>query len=336
MTILAVLSAMLITVALDRYLPVGPGEYNRMQIDRIHSLPPSERFSFAVMGDNKNGFAVFRKILKDVDDGHLFAIDVGDLVYNGEKRRYRAFYKMIKDLETPFLVAVGNHDIRKGGAENFLEIFGSLYYSFDYGDSLFIVLDDANGKRIDHVQMRWLERELQKDYRHRFVFMHVPPFDPRPGHSHSLSDRENAEAFMKLMERYKPDIVFTSHIHAYFEETRKGVVYVITGGAGAEIWETDKEHSFHHYVKVEVDGDEVYREVVRILPFDRGRLGMFIYNVWTYLYAFWVTHRLLILLVLTLLLSMKFIPPRRDAVGAVSPLSPPSKEGSAGHKDSRR
>ncbi|PIR07523.1 metallophosphoesterase, partial [Candidatus Jorgensenbacteria bacterium CG11_big_fil_rev_8_21_14_0_20_38_23] len=221
---IATIIILLTIIGLNNYLPVGPGNYNQKQIDKIHSSTSSDHFSFAVMGDNKNSFKIFSKILKDIDNDHyIFAIDVGDLVYDGEKAKYRIFYNIIKNERTPFLVAIGNHDIREGGAENYFDIFGKFYYSFDYDNSLFIVLDDANEKRIDAVQMKWLEGELQKSEQHKFVFLHVPPFDPRSGVDHSLSDKENAKEFMDLMEKYRPNIVFTSHIHAYFDEMKNGV-----------------------------------------------------------------------------------------------------------------
>lgn len=36
--------------------------------------------------------------------------------------------------------------------------------------------------------MRWLERELQKSYQYKFVFIHVSPFDSRIGSKQCLSD----------------------------------------------------------------------------------------------------------------------------------------------------
>jgi 3',5'-cyclic AMP phosphodiesterase CpdA len=272
------------------YLPIE-GNYNQQQIDKIHSSPPSDHFSFAVMGDNKNSFEIFRKILKDIDYNHYtFAIDVGDLVFDGEKGKYRIFFNMIKDEKIPFLVAVGNHDIREGGAKNYFDIFGEFYYSFDYGHSLFIVLDDANEERIGAAQMKWLEEQLRKDYQHKFVFLHVPPFDPRPSKHHSLRDEENAKEFMNLVKKYKPDIVFASHIHAYFDEIRDGINYVITGGAGSELWGTDPNHYFHHYVKVEVNNNNVSKEVIKFPSVDYNWLDRSLYNIWTNILGFWMTH----------------------------------------------
>lgn len=296
---------LLTIIGLNNYLPVGPGNYNQKQIDKIHSSPSSNHFSFAVMGDNKNSFKIFGKILKDIDNDHYtFAIDVGDLVYDGDKAKYRIFYNEIKNEQTPFLVAVGNHDISEEGLENYFDIFGKFYYSFDYGNSLFIVLDDANETRIDAVQMKWLEEQLQKDYQHKFVFLHVPLFDPRPELNHSISDKQNAKEFMDLIEKYKPDIVFASHIHAYFDEMRNGINYVITGGAGSELWGIDPDHYFHHYIKVEVDGDKVSKEVIRFPSPDYNWFDRFFYNIWEYINGFWVAHKFFVILILTILILL--------------------------------
>lgn len=303
---LVLIVIILATVIVNRYLPVGPGNYNQKQIERISSESPAGHFSFAVMGDNKNSFKIFRKILKDVDDDdYTFAIDLGDLVYDGEKTKYRIFYNMIKGVQTPFLVAVGNHDIREGGAENYFDVFGKFYYSFAVDGSLFVVLDDANEELIDAAQMKWLEEQLQQGYSHKFVFLHVPPFDPRDTNihaSHALSDQQNAEDFMNLMKQYKPDLVFASHVHGYFDEVKDGINYVITGGAGSELWGIDPDHYFNHYIKVSVDGDKVSKEVIRFPSSDYNWFDRFFYNIWTYINGFWVSHKLLIILALIILI----------------------------------
>jgi Icc-related predicted phosphoesterase len=303
---LAVIIILLAIIILNNYLPVGPGNYNQRQIDKIYSRPAVDHFAFAVMGDNKNSFEIFKRILKDIDNGdYIFAMDVGDLVFDGEKAKYRIFYNMIKDEKIPFLVAIGNHDIREGGAENYFDIFGRFYYSFDYGNSLFIILDDANEERIDAPQMEWLEEQLQKPYQHKFVFLHVPPFDPRPGSiyaSHALKDRQNAEEFMGLMEKYKPDIVFASHIHAYFDEVKNGINYVITGGAGSELWGIDPDHYFNHYLRVEVNGDKVIKEVIRLPSVDYNWLDRFFYNIFTYINGFWMAHKWLLILLFVIVI----------------------------------
>jgi hypothetical protein len=52
---LVVIVILLTAIGLNNYLPVGSDNHNQKQINKIHLLPPQDRFSFAVMGDNKSG-----------------------------------------------------------------------------------------------------------------------------------------------------------------------------------------------------------------------------------------------------------------------------------------
>ncbi len=94
-------------------------------------------------------------------------------------------------------------------------------------------MDNANEISIDPQQMQFLENELKKNFKFKFVMLHVPIFEPsnyqnyvpmfiRDGLQvyHSLADRENANQFMKLMDNYNVTAVFTSHLHGYFKEEK--------------------------------------------------------------------------------------------------------------------
>ena len=294
-------------------IPVGSGNWNGKQITNIKKAEESaknkDKFCFAVMGDNKNSFKTFQRIISDVNQKNpVFAIDIGDLVFDGEKEKYRIFYDEIQKSKVPFLVAIGNHDVRENGRDNYYKIFGDFYYAFSYGNSLFIVLDDANEKYIDEQQMSFLKTELKRNFQHKFVFMHVPPFDPRAylidilhAHKkvkleHCLSDKKNAQEFMDLMEEYKVTAVFTSHIHAYYKEKRNGVLYFITGGAGAEMFLSNPEHYFYHYINVCVNNDKVNYQVVKFPSPDANLVDHFFYSMWLIIWYFVITHRPLIIL----------------------------------------
>ena len=58
---LSIIFALIAGLILDHYLPISSGSYNQKQIDKIYSSSPSNQFSFAVMGDNKNNFKIFKK-----------------------------------------------------------------------------------------------------------------------------------------------------------------------------------------------------------------------------------------------------------------------------------
>jgi hypothetical protein len=151
------------------------------------------------------------------------------------------------------VTSFGNHDLNDDGSnKNYREIFGPTYYSFQVGHGYFIVLDATTEAGFDTAERQWLESELQKSQasKARFVFMHVPVFDPRGGQFHkSLPDKDQQD-LLDLFRRYKVTHLFASHLHGYFSGVWAGVPYTLTGGAGARLQGKDPAHFFHHYVTV--------------------------------------------------------------------------------------
>ena len=115
-----------------------------------------------------------------------------------------------------------------------------------------------------------------------FVITHIPPKDPRSGVTinqipnylnevrsgqnwveqklndynmsknmdHGFQNPQEAAKFEALMSAYQVDTVYLSHIHSYFEYTKGGVRYLISGGAGAELL---TENSYYHYMIAKMD-----------------------------------------------------------------------------------
>ncbi|MCX6723591.1 MAG: metallophosphoesterase [Candidatus Staskawiczbacteria bacterium] len=252
---------------------IQAGDWNHKQIAKIQQSQ-SDKFRFAVLSDshvnpeNGGNSATLRKILQKVDENNYsFAIDVGDLEVGSANNSPPFFYNLIKNEKTPFLVDVGNHDLTRDEGKYYLNTFGNFYYSFSNGNSLFIVANDANGA-VGAEQMLWLGQQLKKNYSHKFVFMHIPFYDPRQGTHHDLDALSNnspeVQKLSSLMEKYKPNVVFFGHIHAYYNWVKNGVRYIITGGAGGSAVGIDPKHDFHNYIEVQVDGDNVTTKVIKI------------------------------------------------------------------------
>jgi 3',5'-cyclic AMP phosphodiesterase CpdA len=209
-------------------------------------------------------------------------IDNSDLVYSGKPNQYRIFNQMTSGISTTLCTTLGNHDIRGDGRETYQKLYGPEYYSFDFGGNHFIFLDSSRGyaekQAIPDVQYAWLERDLQKAQGKRiYVISHVPPTDPRSGVkpnevqsytdkvekeggfveqkleaysedesiNHGFQTKQEAKKFENLMTQYKVDAVYLSHIHSYFDYTKNGVRYIISGGAGAELM---TQNSYYHYL----------------------------------------------------------------------------------------
>jgi hypothetical protein len=249
--------------------PVSIRDWNQKEIARI-ALADPDNYSFAVMGDNKGNHSVFEPLLQDIarDKDIVFAIDDGDLVDGGTMSHYRHFLNQVQEnLKIPFLTAIGNHDLNDDGSnKNYRTIFGPSYYSFQVGQGYFIVVDAVTQAGFDKAERRWLERELQKSRaaKVRFVFMHVPVFDPRGGTFYkSLPDNDRKD-LLDLFRRYKVTHLFASHLHGYFSGVQEGVPYTVTGGAGARLQGKDPEHFFHHYVRVLVRNEKAAVMLKRI------------------------------------------------------------------------
>jgi hypothetical protein len=256
----------------------------------------SRDFSFAAFGDNKNSITTFDKLIEDVNAGDdLFALDDGDLVFDGELEKYNFFLNQIERLNKPLLTAIGNHELYANGRGNYYDIFGPFYYSFTVGRSYFIVLDDANQVKLDPWQMEWLRGELEKSrsYRYRFVFMHVPLYDTRTSGlalEHGLKDASFARKLNALFDSYDLTMLFTSHIHEYDRGVWGKTPYIITGGAGGELAGNDPKHDFFHYIRVHVSDAGVSYDVVKLKPTVAGWISKLVFDAWVYIYAFFAIH----------------------------------------------
>jgi len=229
--------------------------------------------AFAFLADSKNS-PVFQNIIRELnrDTSLQFAILGGDLVLYPEKNTFTSFLRQRQDLVIPSLTLPGNHDVAFDNIDLYYHIFGRMYYSFVLGNNKFILLDNSNEKNLGLEQEAWLKKELQDgmQYKNRFVFMHVPLWDPRdkPGvvvrYAHSLKDPDVARRLEDLFLKYKVTTLFASHIHSYYADSPRGLPTIVSGGAGAELVGNDPKHTFYHYVRVTVDSDKLSTEVIKI------------------------------------------------------------------------
>jgi hypothetical protein len=78
-----------------------------------------------------------------------------------------------------------------------------------------------------------------------FVEQKLEAYSEDESINHGFQTRQEAERFENLMTKYKADTVYLSHIHSYFDYTKNGVRYLISGGAGAELL---TQNSYYHYL----------------------------------------------------------------------------------------
>lgn len=282
------------------FLP-EPHDWNYYQLLEIDKNQTN--FSFVVFADNKNSITTFNELINRVNkENVLFAIDVGDLVLNGEKEYFNFFINQIERLNKPLLTVIGNHELYDKGRANYYDIFGRFYYSFSIGNNYFIILDDANENNIDPWQMDWLKSELQnsQNYKYRFIFMHVPLYDPtkkeQPGHS--MKNLTFAKELNGLFDEYNVTMIFCSHIHSYYRGVWGKTPYTISGGAGAELDGTDPNHYFYHYIKVDVSNNSIKYDVTKLKSPEFELEDRLVHIALLYIYAFFDIHGLSIIILI--------------------------------------
>jgi predicted phosphodiesterase len=208
-----------------------------------------------------------------------FAIDTGDHVQNWSDLASRDTYLSIAaniKPSIPLYHIPGNHDVGDTPTADrytqFLAVFpngGSVpWYSFSYGNTLFICLESMVLKTpsgypdANTAQMSWLTSELQRTgFTHKIVFMHISPClvsVSEPDQTFNMPGPIRAE-LLSLFHQYGVDAVFSGHYHvpAYVNDNGLEIVTtesctcplgsLSTDTAGIQIVTIYPDHIEHSY-----------------------------------------------------------------------------------------
>jgi len=232
-------------------------------------LPPAGEFiegepeyTFAVMGDSQPYIATFKEIVTRVQSGpSRFILHTGDVAWRNGGKHFDWLIHKLREVtgDMPIYWVPGNHDVNnsKRGLQRTLHYnraFGQGQYWFFYGKDLFIGLDNSSW-HFREKSLDWLENiltHLRPMSRACFVYMHIPPRDPRTDSEYSMDTKE-FRPLMELLGQFKTSAVFAGHIHSYLEDEINGVPVYISGGAGAH--QVDPIVPFHYLLcRVKKDG----------------------------------------------------------------------------------
>ena len=199
----------------------------------------------------------------------------------------------------PFMFADGNHESL---SQIFLSRFalpqelsdgesgqGEEWYSFDYGNAHFVVLNDSVSSTtvLTGSEPTWLRADLGKVDRQKtpwiFVMHHQGAYSCASNHGSNLAVRA---ALQPIYDEFKVDVVWNGHDHDYERShpirgfqpgstegalategadgvpvAESGTIYIVSGGAGASLYgsstacfHTLKAESVNNYLIVDVDG----------------------------------------------------------------------------------
>ena len=140
-------------------------------------------------------------------------------------------------------------------------------FSFVDRNSYFIVLDNKDGDFKEN-QFSWLKSELEKakEYKHIFIFMHKPPFNPFQESWYRVETNPWSHRFLKLCDENNVDIVFSGHENGNKIAKFGSVTYIVTGGGGSILMQPSSAGGFLNYIVVKVNRDYVDYEVRRVFP----------------------------------------------------------------------
>jgi acid phosphatase type 7 len=271
------------------YVPLGDG----VPLDEewvFRTDDPTRPFAFLAIGDSGCGclpqLALRDRMLATPAD---FAIHTGDMVYeDGEPENFNpTFFAPYRGLlgRMMFWPLVGNHDFHTGGGQPWRDAFytpgnnaagNEDYYSFDYGNAHFVVLDSNAPLGPGSPQYVFLDQDLAASTAlWKFVTLHHAMYSSGPTGGNSTL----RASLVPVFDRYQVDMVFAGHDHDYertlplradaIVEPGQGTVYVTTGGGGKTLnlvgrsSFTAYSESAYHYTRVSVRGGTLLAQMIR-------------------------------------------------------------------------
>lgn len=249
---------------------------------RSFSTAPAdpEGFTFLYLGDVQSGYTQWGSLLDKIysEDPQLrFALLAGDLTDNGDdENEWGEFLGAAAGLFSwiPLMPAMGNHD-----GSMYLNFFAlpnngpvglkQEFYSFDYGNAHFVVLN--SNKNADPAARQWLREDLQNTAKKwRFAVFHHPAYPVVA--DYKGIDQSIRQNWVPILEQYGVDMVFVGHQHVYMRtkplrdgQARpdgEGIVYVM-GNAGTKYYGLGPDHPYidnqlagaSNYQVIDIAGD---------------------------------------------------------------------------------
>jgi hypothetical protein len=241
-------------------------------------------FQFVVFGDTRTRHDMHRRVIAAVLKHGMpdFVMHTGDLVADGaDSAQWPVFFDIERELlrHAAFFPSLGNHERNNHQFYDFFDVT-TPYYSFDWGQAHFIVLNSDIGNAATSQaakqsfwseQVRWLEEDLAKSQKadFRFVMAHHPPITAV---ARRQGDNPEMTALIPLFEKEHVTAGFFGHDHNYQHYLKSGVHYVITGGGGAPLYDVDKPPegitlkvvSTENFVSVKVTGKTAHIDALAI------------------------------------------------------------------------
>ena len=258
----------------------------------------NENFSFIFMTDihvapERNATGGFLKAIETVNKLKPdFVLTGGDNImdalgqsYSRADSLYNLYEETVKNLKMPVYNTMGNHEIfglytQSGinsdhpeyGKKLYEERLAKRYYSFDYKNWHFIVLDGIGFTEdrhyygvVDKEQLDWLKSDLEKTGKDRpvAVSIHIPLLSVgeqiMAGPTEAFGQGSiitNAHEVIDLLEQYTVKMVLQGHLHFLEDINYNGIHYITGGAVSANWWRGPRYGMEEGFVEVKVTGED--------------------------------------------------------------------------------
>jgi Icc protein len=246
---------------------------------------PKNDFRFSIIGDRTGGATpeIYGRVWREIDLLHPdFAINVGDTIEGHDDKRAESEWKNLRRVwerygQYPLYFTPGNHDIWNNFSRDLYEreTKRPLFYSFNYQEAHFTVLDNSRTLDLSKAQLEFLEEDLGKnqDRKPKFVLFHKPYWIV------FLKLKSGEFPLHQMAKRYGVDYVISGHGHQFLRMVRNGIVYMEVGSSGANIarhlqnGEGFAQGRFYQHVWARVKGSKVQFTIKEIDgPMGQGRM----------------------------------------------------------------
>ena len=216
----------------------GWGNEVRRNITKVTTLSKEyDEVKFAMVNDMHEQDSVFRTLFPDSKDKYDFVCFNGDMTstIDHEEDIAEFYLKSAAKLfgaYTPIMFVRGNHEYRGNDALEYLNYMetptGKTYYSYNYGDHFFIVLDGGEDKHDSDIrnlgimitedyvkqEAEWLKEVVKSDeFRNaktRIVFCHM-----QPGENGWHGQKTISKYLVPVLNEAGIDVMLCGHIHEY-------------------------------------------------------------------------------------------------------------------------
>lgn len=253
----------------------------------VSSQNENKSFSFAVLGDTQSfrttdpDGALEQAVSSLTGKNFDFAFAMGDLISSCDNKescikKFDKWKKVVAPILSKIYEIQGNHD-RTGGdisdaawqeefnlPTNGPENFSELTYSFDYGNSHFVVLDSSkpNEHVINEAQRNWLDQDLSANTKdNSFVLLHDTAFPMSQEVPHGLDViPKERDLFWDILKKHGVTAVINGHLHMTARKKQDNIYQFVVGDTDSTSDDipqkdlTDFGLTGHHYAIFSVEG----------------------------------------------------------------------------------